>query len=39
MKTYEKPELDLVRFTSEDVICASKPFPAPGPGETPIVPF
>ena len=39
MKTYEKPELELIRFDAEDVICASKPFPDPLPGETPIVPF
>ena len=39
MKAYEAPELTLIRFSAEDVICASKTLPAPGESETPIVVF
>ena len=37
-KTYLKPEMSLVRFTAEDVICASN-LPPVGNNETPVVVF
>ena len=39
MKTYQAPDLELIRFTAEDVIMASPTVPEPGPGETPVVIF
>ena len=39
MKEYTSPELELIRFSPEDAICASAKLPDPGDNETPIVPF
>ena len=40
MKQYETPKLDLIRFSTEDVLGASsKTLPPPGENETPIVVF
>ncbi len=40
VKQYESPALDVIRFSSEDVLIASgKVLPNPGQNETPIVIF
>ena len=40
MKEYEKPTMVLIRFTANDVICASETtVPTNKPGETPIIVF
>ena len=39
MKEYKAPDLELIRFTAEDTICASNDLPPVGESETPVVIF
>ena len=39
MKEYQAPDLEMIRFTAEDVLNSASQIPPVGDGETPIVIF